>query len=558
VPAGPIKPPAAATAPTRPEVPAGPIKPPAAATAPTRPAAPAPAPAPPVQTPPALDVPTVNPRTAPGGPPPAAAPKPTAPPAGPIQPPAGPIKPPAAAAAPPPAAAPKPTAPPATPAAPPALDIPKVNPRTTPGGPPPAAAPKPAAPPAKPAAPPAKPAAPPALDIPKVNPRTTPGAPPPAAAPKPTATKPPDVTPAPPSASPVKPPAAPPPAATPVTKLPPIAAGSIAAGSVGQSIANSMAERESAGNTPDSYFKANFVQGGDTHGKKKSRFGNQYRTSLDSNEIFQGNINIVTGLPFEKSLTEMTMTEVVELANERSKYFKKSGAGAAMGKYQFMPGTLTEHVKKVFGPKGMDQLFSEENQELLMQSLLQQNAKKLMTAGIPLTDANLYLMHFFGNATQASMVINGKDSDSMGAILDYFWEKKDDNYKSKYKRPSVANPYIAKLTVDEYKKLLAKSFNYKEVTYKMLTESATFPTLNDNENSNPTDSERRQSNIQKASQVLINNNPILRNMINNENAKNDNVNVNINAPTSVINKQNPKQSISKPTSSDKPAIAGIP
>ena len=33
--------------------------------------------------------------------------------------------------------------------------------------------------------------------------------------------------------------------------------------------------------------------------------------------------------------------------------------------------------------------------------------------------------------------------------------------------------------------------------------------------------------------------------------------VNINAPTTVINKQNPKQSISKPTEADKPAIAGI-
>ena len=73
-----------------------------------------------------------------------------------------------------------------------------------------------------------------------------------------------------------------------------------------------------------------------------------------------------------------------------------------------------------------------------------------------------------------------------------------------------------------------------------------------------TDSERRQANIQKYSQEMINKDPILRNMIKKENGKDDNVNVNINAPTTVINKQNPKQSISKPTSSDKPAIAGIP
>jgi hypothetical protein len=33
--------------------------------------------------------------------------------------------------------------------------------------------------------------------------------------------------------------------------------------------------------------------------------------------------------------------------------------------------------------------------------------------------------------------------------------------------------------------------------------------------------------------------------------------VNINAPTTIINKQTPQQSISRPTSADRPAIAGI-
>jgi hypothetical protein len=341
-------------------------------------------------------------------------------------------------------------------------------------------------------------------------------------APKPTATKPlPEPAPAP-TTTPVKPPTGP--SAPPTTsKLPPIVAGAVGVTSVGRAIAERMAQRESAGNKPDSYFLANFVRGGDTPGNKMI---------LGSNKIVKGNVDITTGKPFTKSLNEMSIAEVIELSNRRSKFFGKSGAGAAMGKYQFMPRTLAEQVNKVFGPWGMYQPFSEENQELLQQSLMRGNAKALMNSKLPITDANLYLMHFFGNTKQASMVINGKDSDSMADILGPAGSK--------------ANPDVAKLTVGEYKKsYLAKSFNMKEITYKELTEDKSLPNVQD-----ATINDKTTGKVIDDSSVE---NAELKKLM----RQNDTL-VNINAPTTVIKKQNPKQIVRKPTSPDKPAIAGIP
>ena len=403
--------------------------------------------------------------------------------------------------------------------------------------------PKKAEVPAKPAEPPAKPAEAPkrteAPAKPAEAPKKAEAPAKPAEAPKPTATKPPAETPAAPSTTPVKPPT-PPRTATPVSKLPPVTAGAIAAGTIAGDAAAKMAQRESAGNKPDSYFLANFVKDGDTTG---------------TNKIVKGNIDITTNKPFEKSLNEMSITEVIELAKRRSKFFGKSGAGAAMGKYQFMPGTLHDQAVKLFGPWALYQPFDEKNQELLQLSLINQNAKALLNAKLPITDASLYLMHFFGNSKQTALVLNGEDSDSMNDILGPAGAR--------------ANPNIAKLTVGQYKKsYLMKTFDMKLISYEELLKQNNLVTpsgrtedykkrLNhDNENSNLTDSERRQANIQKAAQIMINKDPILRNMLKKENG--DNVDININAPTTIINKQTPKQSISKPTSADRPAIAGIP
>jgi hypothetical protein len=136
-----------------------------------------------------------------------------------------------------------------------------------------------------------------------------------------------------------------------------------------------------------------------------------------------------------------------------------------------------------------------------------------------------------------------KDSDSSA------YKEWDADYKSKYKRPSVANPSIAKMNVGQYKKYLANTFNFKVVTYKELTE-------------NSTKDEILRSYLQKNADTLTNMLIVpggdLGMALKERNKNGDNVNVNINAPTTVINKQTPQQSISKPTSADRPAIAGIP
>ena len=333
----------------------------------------------------------------------------------------------------------------------PSVSIPTPKPTT----PAPATPPVKQAPPAQ-TAPPVKQEPPaqtaPAPVTPPVKPPTASTAPPAPAANPPTASTAPPVPARPPTAAPAPP-----------VSIPPSAAivGAVGAGTVGASIAASMSKKESAGNKPDSYFLANFVS--DNKKDPNDKFDKSGdKVTLGSNKIVKGNIDITTGQPFTKSLTEMSMAEVIELAQRRSKFFDKSGAGAAMGKYQFMPLTLAEQAKKLFGPWALYQPFSEENQELLQQSLMRGNAKALMNTKLSITDANLYLMHFFGNTRQAGRVINGKDSDSMGDILG--------------PAGSRANPSIAKMNVGQYKKYLANTFNMKEITYQQLIEGINLPT----------------------------------------------------------------------------------
>jgi hypothetical protein len=438
-----------------------------------KPPAPAPAPAPAPKPPAPAPTPAPAPKPPAPAPTPAPAPKPPAPTPAPAPAPTPAPKPPAPAPAPAPTPAPKPPAPAPAPA-------------PTPAPKPPAPAPAPAPTPAP------KPPAPAPAPAPTPAPR-----PPTASTAPPTPAKPPTAAPA--SPAPAKPPTAAP--ARP-SSIPPSAAivGAVGVGTVGASIAASMAKRESAGNKPDSYFLANFVSGGDTPGNK---------TVLGSNKIVKGNIDITTGKPFTKSLNEMSISEVIELANRRSQFFGKSGAGAAMGKYQFMPNTLRGQANKLFGPWAMYQPFSEENQELLQQSLMRGNARSLMNANLPITDANLYLMHFFGNTRQASMVINGKDSDSMSDILG--------------PAGSRANPGIAKMTVGEYKrKHLASTFNMKQVTYDELIKDINLPTPTGRpedyrtgmrlqqaeENRADIRSKFRKSEIQQKNGVMVNQNNI--------------------------------------------------
>lgn len=160
-----------------------------------------------------------------------------------------------------------------------------------------------------------------------------------------------------------------------------------------------------------------------------------------SNVITAGNKD-VKNKPYKKNLTDMTIGEVIDLANKRSSHFKKSGMGAAAGKYQFMPVALEDRGPKALGANWKKEKFTPENQEKLMDSLIDKNAKSLENAGVPVSAAGLYLVHLLGNGQAAARVLkaddNAKMSDLIGAAA------------------SNANPRIAALTVGDYKGQLNK------------------------------------------------------------------------------------------------------
>jgi hypothetical protein len=124
--------------------------------------------------------------------------------------------------------------------------------------------------------------------------------------------------------------------------------------------------------------------------------------------------------------------------------------GSAMGKYQFIPGTLKDQAQKLYGEGWQNHLFDNQAQEDLNLSFLGDNAKRLKAAGLPVTDASLYMMHFFGNPRQTGMVLNGKDDTRMSEILGDFASKQ--------------NPGIATMTVADYKNhLRKKGFDFQSV-----------------------------------------------------------------------------------------------
>lgn len=182
--------------------------------------------------------------------------------------------------------------------------------------------------------------------------------------------------------------------------------------------------------------------------------------------IEKGNLDVTTGKPFDKSLTEMSISEVADLGRRRYKYYGKKG-GSAMGKYQFIPSTLESVAKNLYGENWETRPYDEKAQEDLNAAFLMGNAKLLQKAGLKVSDASLYMMHFFGNATQAAMVINGPEDAMMSEVLDYWY-----NQGKQKARPSVENPSVAKMTVGEYKKRLAQKykFDFAELDVNKLAE----------------------------------------------------------------------------------------
>ena len=166
---------------------------------------------------------------------------------------------------------------------------------------------------------------------------------------------------------------------------------------------------------------------------------------------------------FSKSLNEMTLGEVIELSNRRVR-FNQTGGGGAMGRYQFISSTLISMAEQLYGSNWKDVVFSTDVQEMVNLRYISNNAARLETAGLTISDASLYMMHFFGNTGQTKLVLEGNDDDSMKPILD----------KS---GASAANPTIAAMTVKRYKDYLkSKGYNFEKVTKADLLKNLILPT----------------------------------------------------------------------------------
>ena len=204
--------------------------------------------------------------------------------------------------------------------------------------------------------------------------------------------------------------------------------------------------RAEAPSGPEAYTQANIV------GEKGPE-----------HQIIKGNLDVTTGKKFDKDLTEMTMAEVISLQKRRYEHYvkvDKTGkkihlGGSAMGRYQFIPGTLAEQAQATFHDGWQNLPFSKDNQDALNRGFIKNNARILTSAGLPVNTATLYMMHFFGNTTQTKKVISSNDDVKMTEILSPMQAQQ--------------NRSIAAMTVKDYKEHLAKKgYNFEGIDNKRL------------------------------------------------------------------------------------------
>jgi murein DD-endopeptidase MepM/ murein hydrolase activator NlpD len=162
--------------------------------------------------------------------------------------------------------------------------------------------------------------------------------------------------------------------------------------------------------------------------------------SESSSKVRKGNKDAF-GKEYTKDLTEMTLEEVMELGKSRGQKFG-GGKGAAAGKYQFMPIAIADVGPRAFGKDWKSQKFTEENQEKMMDKLVEHNAKRLKDANIPVTDVNMYMLHFFGNTGQVKKFLATSEKEKMSTVLG--------------PEGSAANKSVSEMTIADYRKSLKK------------------------------------------------------------------------------------------------------
>jgi hypothetical protein len=200
--------------------------------------------------------------------------------------------------------------------------------------------------------------------------------------------------------------------------------------------------------------------------------------------VVKGNIDVTTGKPFNKDLTDMTIPEVIDLGRRRNSYYKQKGAGAAAGKYQFMPDTLSELAKQI--PNWQSTKFTVATQEKLMEIFTNNNAQKLQAAGLPVSEASLHMMHFVGSTKTTGKLLNAPAETPMKDILGQAAIK--------------ANPSFANKNVGQYRAELAKDQSFTPI--EQVEKPKAVPITPPKNTGNQIDSSSRENNtLKQESQV---------------------------------------------------------
>ena len=128
-------------------------------------------------------------------------------------------------------------------------------------------------------------------------------------------------------------------------------------------------------------------------GSLRDRIGNRESGAAGYDAVFghgeAGGDASITAAHGGKTLSQLPIGEVLKISQERGKENK-----GAVGKYQFMPKTLTGLLTAA-GLSPTDP-FNAENQEKLYDAFVKQNADYLRSNGVEPTDANLSLAHAVG------------------------------------------------------------------------------------------------------------------------------------------------------------------
>jgi len=259
--------------------------------------------------------------------------------------------------------------------------------------------------------------------------------------------------------------------------------GSVVIGSLAITIAERVAAAESIGNYNISNKPAPKVI---TDASNRTGFARPPFNQNTDHIIIKGNVDVTKSSPnnivyFTKNLTEMTIIEVCELAERRSVYYRGAGAGAAVGKYQFMghggvppkspyKSVLEGYAKSVFGFGWENIIYDEQVQEILQQSLLQDNARYIVNSNQPLTDISLYLSHFLGYGGGKKLIDIMGNGEIRGANPNQLMG----DYMSEVAKK--ANSYVADSTLAQYlNNLKKKGFNGKNFTLEELKKGVILP-----------------------------------------------------------------------------------